>query len=168
MRALRRVDPLARRSLAYRGWARFSGIRAMGWVSRHVAWKLDPVLMRLTGGRLRATFLLPSALLETTGARTGLPRRNVVVYFHDGDDVVLMPSRLGDPRDPGWFHNAVAHPEVVLGGERFRAEVVNDPHEVARLWPLADRVFPAYAAYRRRAAMAGRTIPLLRLVPKRA
>ncbi len=137
----------------------------MGWLSRTFAWRLDPIVMRLTGGRLGATLLLPSAVLETTGAKTGTARRNVVVYFHDGDDVVLMPSRLGDPRHPGWFHNAVAHPDVVLGGERFRAEVIADADEAARLWPLADRVFPAYADYRARAATTGRTIPLLRLVP---
>ena len=164
MRALRRVDPEARRGPLYRAWARISGLRLMGWLSRTFAWRLDPIVMRLTGGRLGATLLLPSALLETTGAKTGRTRRNVVVYFHDGDDVVLMPTRLGDPRHPGWLHNALAHPDVVLGGQPFRVAVVTDPGEVARLWPLADRVFPAYAMYRARAAESGRTIPLLRLV----
>jgi hypothetical protein len=36
----------------------------------------------------------------------------------------------------------------------------------ARLWDLADRVFPAYARYRERAARAGREIPILQLVPR--
>jgi hypothetical protein len=44
-----------------------------------VAWKLDPVLMKLTGGRVRSTGPLASALLETRGARTGKPRRNATL-----------------------------------------------------------------------------------------
>jgi hypothetical protein len=34
------------------------------------------------------------------------------------------------------------------------------------VWKVADRVYPPYAAYRERAARAGRTIPLLQLVPR--
>jgi len=55
---------------------------------------------------------------------------------------------------------------VVLGGLPFRAEPIEDEAERARVWALADRVFPPYAAYRERAAKAGRTIPLLRLAPR--
>lgn len=66
---------------------------------------------------------------------------------------------------PAWFHNAVAHPDVRLNGLPFRAEVVEDEDEHARLWDLADRIFPPYADYRGRAAEAGRTIPILRLIP---
>jgi hypothetical protein len=54
----------------------------------------------------------------------------------------------------------------VLGGQPFRVEVVSDEATRARLWELADRVFPSYAAYRVRAAQAGRTIPILQLVPR--
>jgi hypothetical protein len=67
---------------------------------------------------------------------------------------------------PAWYHNAVADPDVSLGGRPFRAEVVTDEAERERLWELADRVFPPYASYRRRAAAAGRTIPILRLSPR--
>ena len=55
--------------------------------------------------------------------------------------------------------------------DRYRALVhhllrVEDPTERERLWHLADQVFPAYAAYRRRAAAAGRQIPLVQLTPR--
>jgi deazaflavin-dependent oxidoreductase (nitroreductase family) len=163
--ALRRVDPDARRGVLYRAYGRLLGTRAMGWVSRGVVWKLDPVVMRLSRGRLGLGRPLPVALLETRGARTGEPRSNAVIYFHDGERVTIVASKLGLPRHPAWFHNLRANPEVTLGGERFRAEVVADEGERARLWQLADRVFPSYAAYRERAAQAGRTIPLVQLVP---
>jgi deazaflavin-dependent oxidoreductase (nitroreductase family) len=138
----------------------------MGWVSRKVVWRLDPVLLRLTGGRLGFGGLLPTALLETRGARTGRPRRNGVIYFHDGDRVTIVASKLGLPEHPAWLHNLRAHPDVTLGGRPFRAEVVEDEAERARLWQLADRVFPGYAAYRKRADRAGRTIPIVQLTPR--
>ena len=137
----------------------------MGWVSRWIIWKLDPLLMRLSRGRVGLGLLLPTALLETTGARSGATRRNAVIYFHDGARVTIIASKLGMPEHPSWFHNLRAHPEVRLGGVAFRAEVVADEAERARLWDLADRVLPAYATYRERAARAGRTIPIVQLVP---
>jgi deazaflavin-dependent oxidoreductase (nitroreductase family) len=161
---LRHVDPDTAHGALYRGYARLVGTPAMGWVSRHTAWKLDPWLLRVTGGRVGFGLMLPTALLETTGARTGQPRHNSVIYFHDGDDVILVPSKIGMPEHPAWYHNARAHPAVRLGGQAFRAEVVEDEPTRTRLWALADRVFPPYASYRRRAAASGRIIPLLRLV----
>lgn len=135
----------------------------MGWFSRVVAWRLDPLLLRLTGGRVGFALLLPSALLETTGAKTGARRTNGVIYFHDGDEPIVIASKLGLPQHPAWFHNLSANPAVRLGGEAFHAEVVADAAERERLWALADRVFPPFADYRVRAASAGRTIPIVRL-----
>jgi deazaflavin-dependent oxidoreductase (nitroreductase family) len=168
MRQLRHVDPHAPRGVLYRAYARLVGTRPMGWVSRKVGWKLDPLLLRLTGGRLGTGLLLPTALLETRGARTGRTRRNPVIYFHDGERVTIVASKLGMPENPSWFHNLRANPDVVFGGRPFRAEVVSDDAERTRLWALADRVFPSYATYRERAALAGRTIPIVRLVPSRS
>jgi deazaflavin-dependent oxidoreductase (nitroreductase family) len=108
------------------------------------------------------------ALLETRGARSGQPRRNGVIYFHDGEQVVIVASKLGMPAHPAWFHNLRANPDVLLAGQPFRAQAVDDEDERKRLWALADRVFPAYAAYRERAAAVGRTIPIVRLTPTAA
>jgi deazaflavin-dependent oxidoreductase (nitroreductase family) len=164
--ALRQVDPTASRGPFYRAWVKFLGTRFSAWLSVHVVWKLDPHLMRLTGGRIGMGLLLPTALLETRGARSGQVRRNGVIYFHDGDRVTIIASKLGFPEHPAWFHNARANPDVRLGGEAFRAELIEDEAERERLWNLADRVFPPYASYRERAGAAGRTIPILQLVPR--
>ena len=128
-------------------------------------WKIDPYLMRLTGGRVGVGLLLPTALLRTRGARTGQDRQTSVIYFHDGERVTIIASKLGLPEHPSWFHNLLANPDVELGGKPFRAEVVCDEAARARLWQLADQVFPAYATYRKRAARVGRTIPVVQLVP---
>ena len=161
--SLRRVDPPTRRGLLFRLYLRLATSPPASWLSRHVLWKLDPQLLRLTGGRFSMSFPLPTGLLETTGARSGVVRRNAVIYFHDGDRVTLIASKLGAPENPAWFHNACANPEVRFGGRPFRASVVVDDAERARLFALADRVFPTYATYRDRAARAGRTIPILQL-----
>jgi deazaflavin-dependent oxidoreductase (nitroreductase family) len=165
-RALRYVDPRRRRGPLYRAYVRLVGTRPAGWLSRAIAWRLDPYLMRASRGRIGAGLLLPTALLETRGARSGRVRRNGVIYFHDGERVTIIASKLGLPEHPAWFHNARANPDVMLGGVPFRAEVVEDEASRARLWELADRVFPAYASYRERAARAGRTIPIVQLGPR--
>ncbi|MEA2124873.1 MAG: hypothetical protein QOI80_1655 [Solirubrobacteraceae bacterium] len=161
---LRRVDPRAPRGAVYRAWARLQGTRVAGWLSRWIAWRLDPLLLRVTGGRLGLGLILPTALLETRGARTGRVRRSGVIYFHDGERVTIVASKLGAPEHPAWFHNARANPGVRLNGEPHRAQVVEAEADRARLWELADQLFPPYAIYRRRAAQTGRTIPILQLV----
>lgn len=80
--------------------------------------------------------------------------------------MTIIASQAGYPSNPSWFYNARAYPEVVFGGEPFRANVVNDEAERLRLWELADRVFPAFARYRVTAARDGRTIPILQLLPR--
>ncbi|HXM86702.1 MAG TPA: nitroreductase/quinone reductase family protein [Solirubrobacteraceae bacterium] len=160
------VDPYARRSRFYYTLARFSATSFGAWFSIHIAWKLDPLLMKWTGGRLSTTGPLAAALLESRGARTGLPRRNATLYFHDRDRVTIIASKRGLPEHPAWYYNVLAHPEIVYGGMPFRAELVEDEAERARLWQLADRVFPEYADYRKRAGQAGRTIAIFQLVPR--
>jgi len=128
--------------------------------------KLDALLMHATNGRLSAvTMTVPSGLLETTGARSGLARRAPVIYFHDGERVTFAASNAGLPMAPAWYYNLLATPAVRFNGEAFQAMVVSDPGEQDRLWQLADRVFPAYASYRARAARAGRVIPIIQLLP---
>jgi deazaflavin-dependent oxidoreductase (nitroreductase family) len=124
-------------------------------VWRRTVWKLEPYLQRWSGGRLTTAVGLPTALLETRGARTGLWRRTGVIYFHDGGRVTIVASQAGCPRNPAWYHNLVANPGVCLGGERFRARVVVDRDERRRLWELADGVFPAFASYRQSASRTG-------------
>src|ERR671918_1268026 len=79
------------------------------FLSRHVSWKLDPFLLRLTGGRLSTSLYVRTAVLETRGAKSGQARRNAVIYFHDGDRVTIVPSNAGAVTNPAWFHNLVAH-----------------------------------------------------------
>jgi deazaflavin-dependent oxidoreductase (nitroreductase family) len=123
-------------------------------------------VLRLTRGRLGSTGPVRSAVLETRGARSGRPRRNATLYFHDGDRVTIIASKRGEPRHPAWYHNIRRHPDIVFGGQPFHALVVQDEVERQRLWQLADQVFPQFADYRQWAAAAGRTIPIVQLIPR--
>jgi deazaflavin-dependent oxidoreductase (nitroreductase family) len=136
------------------------------FLSAKIVWKLDPYLLRATRGRVGMGLVLPTALLETRGAKSGAVRRNAVIYFHDGDRVTIVASLAGAPRHPAWFHNLRAHPDVTFGGTPMQATVVEDEAECQRIWSLADRVFAPYATYRREAAEAQRTIPIVQLTER--
>jgi deazaflavin-dependent oxidoreductase (nitroreductase family) len=163
---LKHVDPNRPRGLFNRAYAALANTRLGRFMSVKVVWKLDPYLMRATGGRLGMGLLMPTALLETRGAKSGALRRNVVIYFHDGERVTIVASKLGYAKHPAWFHNLRSHPEVTFGGVPMHAEVVSEEAERHRLWELADNIFAPYASYRREAAKANRTIPIVQLTPR--
>ena len=72
------VDPTRVPSRFGRAYAAIATTAVANFVSRHVNWKLDPLLLRLTRGRLATTLVFPTALLETRGARTGARRRHAI------------------------------------------------------------------------------------------
>jgi deazaflavin-dependent oxidoreductase (nitroreductase family) len=158
------VDATRPPGVLRRAFAAIALTRPLLFFSRHVSWKLDPVLLRLTRGRVASTMFIRTAVLETRGARTGERRRNAVIYWHDGDRITIAASQAGSARNPAWYHNLLANPEVTFGGAPMTAVVVAD-NDRERLWTLGDRVFPAFATYRERAGSAGRTIPLIQLLP---
>jgi deazaflavin-dependent oxidoreductase (nitroreductase family) len=160
---LKYVDPTRRPGWFSRAYAALANTGLGRFMSVNVVWKVDPYLMRVTGGWLGMGLVMPTALLETRGAKSGALRRNVVIYFHDGEQVTIVASKLGYEKHPAWFHNLCANPDVTFGDIPMRATVVDDEAERDRLWTLADRVFAPYAAYRREAAKVNRTIPIVQL-----
>lgn len=160
-------DPVAPRGALFRALERFGRSRVGYQYGVRFASRFDPAVLRLTRGRAGLVPMLPSANLTTTGAKSGLPRTVAVLYFSDGEDVILVASSFGRERHPGWYHNLRANPEAVMeaGGRRgrYRATEVTDPEEHERLFALATRVYAGYADYRERTAGIGRRIPILRL-----
>ncbi|MFD4428284.1 nitroreductase/quinone reductase family protein [Nocardia sp. NPDC058497] len=160
------VDPTSRPGWFVRAYSAFAAGRLPRLISRHIAWKLDPLLLRLSRGRLATTLVFPTAVLETEGARTKARRRHAIIYFMDGDHFVIVASNAGSAINPGWYYNLLANPDVVFGGAPMRATEIEDEAERQRLWTIADRVFPAYIPYRQEAGRAGRTVPIIRLSPR--
>jgi F420H(2)-dependent quinone reductase len=105
-------------------------------------------------------------LLDHVGAKSGKRRTTPLVYVPDGDDVVLVASKGGHPRNPAWFHNLRAHPDtsIQIGSERRPVHArVATPEERKRLWPRVVRAYGGYAGYQRRTE---REIPLVILEPR--
>jgi deazaflavin-dependent oxidoreductase (nitroreductase family) len=165
--SLKRVDSTLPAGVFDRTFAKLAVTRPARYVSRKIGWKLDPILLRVSHNRLATTLVFPTAVLETHGAQSGVLRRHAVIYFHDGDRVTIAASNAGSSKHPAWYHNVRARPDVVFGGIPMRARVINDEADRERLWAMADRVFPAYATYRRQAAKAERTIPIIQLSQRR-
>ena len=170
-RALAHVDPEAPHGPITRAQIRLLSTRFMLWfertpVWRTLGWRLIPRIMRLTGGRLPRNMPLPTVLMETKDPRNGRPHRRVLFYFHDAEKVTIIATKGGLPHDPFWYQNALADPDVRLGGEPFRAQPVDAEAERTRLWALAGRYFPPFAAMRALAARSGRQIPMLQLLPR--
>jgi deazaflavin-dependent oxidoreductase (nitroreductase family) len=123
---------------------------------------------RATGGRVGHQFpgAPPSLLLEHVGAKSGTRRTTPLTYLADGDDLVLVASKGGNPKNPAWFHNLRAHPEVTVqvGSEHrpVRARVAT-AQERARLWPEVVKLYSGYAGYQKRTE---REIPLVILEPR--
>ena len=133
-----------------------------------------PVLRRLMGGHAliyRASGGLighrfpgapPTLLLEHTGAKSGKNRISPLTYtLGDGDDLVLVASKGGFPKNPAWFHNLKAHPETVVQVGREKRPVhahVATPEERDRLWPGVVENYSGYAEYQKR---TDREIPLV-------
>ena len=84
---LRYVDPHRRRGDRYQQGVRFGRSRVGQFIARHVARRTDPLLFRLTGGRVNMGPIV-NAPLRTTGAKSGQPREVQLTYFHDGSDVI--------------------------------------------------------------------------------
>jgi len=106
-------------------------------------------------------------LLDHVGARSGTKRTTPLLYFRDGESVVLIASKGGFPKHPAWFHNLKTNPEttVQVGGERLtvRARVAT-PEERERLWPKAEEAWPGFSTYQARSQ--GREIPMVILEPR--
>ena len=102
-------------------------------------------------------------LLSTTGAKSGRPRTNPLVYLADAGRYVIIASYAGAPTNPPWYYNLVAHPlvEVEIGAERFkvRAEVLKEP-ERSRLYAKMAAMMPAFSEYAKKTT---RTIPVIAL-----
>ncbi len=112
----------------------------------------------IVGGPFAGSTIL---LLTTTGAKSGQPRINPLVYTTDGDKLVIVASKAGAPTNPDWFYNLVANPVVTVerGTEQFQARaIVPEAAERERLFNQAAAHMPGFADYQRNTT---RTIPVV-------
>ncbi|HEU4866670.1 MAG TPA: nitroreductase family deazaflavin-dependent oxidoreductase [Actinomycetota bacterium] len=105
----------------------------------------------------------PMVILTSTGAKTGKPHTNPLMYLPDGDRVVVFASMGGAPDNPQWFNNLVANPDATaeVGTEKFKVRaVVTEGEERDRLFEEQKKRYPQFAEYE---ANTTRTIPVVAL-----
>jgi F420H(2)-dependent quinone reductase len=146
---------------------------SLDWVERN--WSLLGRLMRGHTAIYRASHGLighrfpgapPALLLDHVGAKSGTSRTSPLVYTVDGQNLILVASKGGYPKNPAWFHNLAANPDTTVQVGSSHRDVharVANAKERERLWPLVLRTYHGYADYQRRTQ---REIPLVILEPR--
>ena len=124
-------------------------------------------VLRVSKGKVLGTGLgMPMLILATTGAKSGQRRTTVLsTPLIDGDTVCLVASFGGDDRNPAWFHNVVAHPEVEItlhNETRKMVARVPEGTEREQLWERITAAHDNYAGYQKK---TDRTIPVVVLEP---
>jgi deazaflavin-dependent oxidoreductase (nitroreductase family) len=120
-------------------------------------------IFRLTGGRIGGRVVGgPVLLLHHVGAKSGKKRISPLLYLPDDDRMVIVASKGGYTKHPGWFHNLMANPATHVelpreGKVAVRARKAN-PEEREQLWPRVVELYNGYAAYQR---STPREIPLV-------
>ena len=125
---------------------------------------------RRTGGRFGGKWRIgagfrkpvPVLLLEHVGRKSGRRFTTPLLYLVDGDDLVVVASQGGLPKDPQWYRNLMAAPEarVQVGRELVEVHARRaDAPEKAALWP---RLVDLYADFETYQQWAGdRDIPVV-------
>lgn len=127
------------------------------WVSFQIGHHLDRWALKLTGGRTTLSgwlTALPPIWVTTIGARSGLQRRVPLLGIPVGDDLALIGSGFGQVHTPGWVYNLEADPHAVVEYRDIATEVIATQIEMddaTVVWATAERIYPGYAGYRRRA-----------------
>src|SRR6202043_824677 len=120
---------------------------------------------RSNGGKLSGQFAerlgekllaeAPMIIVTHNGAKSGKTYVSPLVYSKDGDRYVIIASKAGAPKNPSWYHNLVAHPEVSveIGTEKFKAKA----HEVKgaerdRLFEAQAKMMPQFNEYQKKTA----------------
>jgi deazaflavin-dependent oxidoreductase (nitroreductase family) len=110
---------------------------------------------------------IPAFVVETTGAKTGQPRRILLGHLDEPEGSYLVMASLGGAaRNPAWLYNLRARPEATIeypDGRRLavRAETLQG-EDLERAWKRMAVDAPEYDSYR---SKTDRQIAVLRLTP---
>src|SRR5260370_26895014 len=127
-------------------------------ISQFVYWATDG---RLGERQLRYSMLL----LHTIGRKTGKRRTHTLIYFRDGDNLVVCASNNGSPQLPAWYLNLQATPGVRIQYGRIQREVIAEtvsPEGAERVWQMLLRLHPPRADYQK---SSWRAVPMVLLKP---
>lgn len=130
---------------------------------------IERFLTRITHGRVQVSALLvPSLVLHTVGAKSGVVRDVPLMYTPDGRGrAVVAGTNFAGERHPAWTTNLLANPDadITVRGRRMPVHATPIPEaERDAAWATIERQWPGYRNYERE---SGRTVRLFRLQPVR-
>ncbi len=101
-----------------------------------------------------------------TGAKSGRRITMPLMFVPFEKGVLLVASLGGAPKNPLWYYNIVAHPDIEVRhrGQRMRLHArLATAAEKPALWPICDASYAPYADYR---ARTNRDIPIFICAPR--
>jgi deazaflavin-dependent oxidoreductase (nitroreductase family) len=125
--------------------------------------RLHRAVLKVSGGRwLNRPLGMPTVELHTIGRKSGQHRATLLTApIHDDQHTVLIASKGGDDRNPEWYLNLVANPEVELtidgATRKMRARTASE-EEKTEMWPAIVAAHKGYAGYQKKTT---RRIPVV-------
>lgn len=145
--------------------ARFLVTRLGAWLGLYVLPRIDRQVLSLSRGRYSMSPGQPILLLISTGAKSGRRRSTPLLYFEQGERIIVIASNGGQPRHPAWYYNLRAHPQATVflrGRARVYCAQEATGEERATLWRYASSYFIGFNLYEQRVS---RDIPVMVLRP---
>jgi deazaflavin-dependent oxidoreductase (nitroreductase family) len=108
---------------------------------------------------------MPVIILSTIGAKSGKIRKSPLMKVEHDGVYAAVASMGGAPKNPVWYYNIIADPNVELRDATVNQDMVAREiigHEKAVWWERAVAAFPDYAAYQ---AKTDREIPVFLIEP---
>lgn len=108
----------------------------------------------------------PIIILTTVGNKTGAVRKTPLMRVEHEGRYAVVASLGGAPKNPVWYYNIVANPEVELqDGPTKKTYIAHEAtgEEKEEWWARAVEAWPDYANYQ---AKTDRVIPLFVLEPR--
>ncbi|MEM9561997.1 MAG: nitroreductase family deazaflavin-dependent oxidoreductase [Actinomycetota bacterium] len=113
-------------------------------------------VLTASGGRIGTSIgSMPVYKVTTTGRKSGQPRTIMLTApVTDEDTYVFVASKGGDDRDPDWYRNLVANPEIQVapadGGPMVDLVArTASADEKAELWPRIVEAYKGYEGYQK-------------------
>jgi F420H(2)-dependent quinone reductase len=131
---------------------------AIKWMSKAQTW-----IFKKSGGKLGNKFLKGTevGILTTIGRKSGEPRESPLLFLPEGERIVLVASQGGRAKNPMWYLNLVANPNVTFqtkgGLLKLTAREATAP-ERDEYWPKLDAMYPDLVNYR---SYTDRKIPII-------
>jgi deazaflavin-dependent oxidoreductase (nitroreductase family) len=167
-------------TMQLRPFERFWRNRLFARFRHHLAWfrrssgvltRAHATLIRLSGGRIRRSFVftggMPILVLTTVGRKTGKHRSIPLAFLRWGDAFAVMASNAGSDHLPAWWLNLRAEPAAEILVDRTRYKVTArwaDPQEDEAIWDTVASLNPGFDEYRQ---LTERQIPVVLLEPQR-